>query len=174
MPRLFSAFSRAVRLLTLRSTNRRRRRQPFVIYHHQAGLGGVSCPAKQLTGLSCTTMACDSSRRMSSTTTKGKAQASRRHLGDRWGQRRVLCVLFLSLDFIYFVCVFFGDVDCFLFLPLGLFFAPCGRLQPRKSCLRNGTYGIQIMLYFNIALFLGGGWVGGLVSWFFARVAAHH
>ena len=127
MLRLFSALtyaSGASSHATL--TNRRPRKQPFVTCHHQAGIDGVLHPAKQLPGLT----------RTSSTSTKEKAQASRRGLGDKRGQRRIFCALF-SDGTSSAVFVFFGDVDTFSFLPVCLVFAPCGRLQPRKSCLRN-------------------------------------
>ena len=67
-------------------------------------------------------------------------------------------------------------VSCFCLSLSLLIFAPCGRLQPHKPCLRNrnGVFGIQIILVIQYSLINGwwvGGWVGGLV---FAGVAAYH
>ena len=125
-------------------------------YQHQLGLGGGPFCGRR-----------EGRRRLRRVRT-GKVKLHVDALGINGGSGGS-SVFFYEISFVLLSACFFGDVDGygFLFLsPSLLIFAPCGRLQPRKPCLRNGNgvFGIQIILRFNIALLMGGGWVGGRVG----------
>ena len=67
-------------------TNRTPRRQPCVTYQHQLRLGGVPYPARQRPALSCTTMACVSSKTARSQTRRSSAGTA--HVPNPAGHNR--------------------------------------------------------------------------------------